>query len=113
MKPRIAAITGKLEDTLISMADGPVIIGRQAGATELEVMTKVGWLRSEMDIAYRMHLGAVVQAVDGAPVSAILESGVLSSFPFERPRGPLSAPAQGGRRVGGALHEPFREGMIG
>src|SRR5205807_4133128 len=33
MKPRIAAITGKLEDTLISMADGPVIIGRQAGAT--------------------------------------------------------------------------------
>src|SRR5581483_9664906 len=33
MKPRIAAITGKLEDTLISMAEGPVIIGRQAGAT--------------------------------------------------------------------------------
>ncbi len=33
MKPRIAAITGKLEDTHISMVDGPVIIGRQAGAT--------------------------------------------------------------------------------
>src|ERR1041385_7086816 len=33
MKPRIAPITGKLEDTLISMAEGPVIIGRQAGAT--------------------------------------------------------------------------------
>ncbi len=33
MKPRIAAITGKLEDTNISMIDGPVIIGRQAGAT--------------------------------------------------------------------------------
>ncbi len=38
MKPRIAAITGKLEDTLISMADGPVIIGRQAGAT-LQIST--------------------------------------------------------------------------
>ncbi len=33
MKPRIAAITGKLEDTVISMAEGPVLIGRQAGAT--------------------------------------------------------------------------------
>jgi Nif-specific regulatory protein len=33
MKPRIAAITGKLEDTVISMTDGPVLIGRQAGAT--------------------------------------------------------------------------------
>jgi Nif-specific regulatory protein len=33
MKPRIAAITGKLEDTVISMSDGPVLIGRQAGAT--------------------------------------------------------------------------------
>ena len=33
MKPRIAAITGKLEDTVISMNEGPVLIGRQAGAT--------------------------------------------------------------------------------
>lgn len=33
MKPRIAAITGKLDDTNISMTEGPVIIGRQAGAT--------------------------------------------------------------------------------
>lgn len=33
MKPRIAAITGKLDDTVISMNEGPVIIGRQAGAT--------------------------------------------------------------------------------
>jgi Nif-specific regulatory protein len=32
MKPRIAAITGKLEDTVISMTEGPVLIGRQAGA---------------------------------------------------------------------------------
>src|ERR1051325_4099513 len=33
MKPRIAAITGKLDDTVISMTEGPVLIGRQAGAT--------------------------------------------------------------------------------
>src|ERR1700750_2834365 len=33
MKPRIAAITGKLDDTVISMTEGPVVIGRQAGAT--------------------------------------------------------------------------------
>jgi pSer/pThr/pTyr-binding forkhead associated (FHA) protein len=33
MKPRIAAITGKLEDTVISMNAGPVLIGRQSGAT--------------------------------------------------------------------------------
>lgn len=33
MKPRIAAITGKLEDTVISMNEGPVLIGRQTGAT--------------------------------------------------------------------------------
>jgi len=33
MKPRIAAITGRLEDTVISMTQGPVLIGREAGAT--------------------------------------------------------------------------------
>jgi len=33
MRPRLAAITGKLEDTVISMNEGPVLIGRQAGAT--------------------------------------------------------------------------------
>ena len=33
MKPRIAAISGKLEDTIISMNEGPVLIGRQTGAT--------------------------------------------------------------------------------
>jgi deoxyribose-phosphate aldolase len=50
---------------------------RQAGASEVEVMTKVGWLRSAMDIAYRMHLAAVVQGSD-APVRAVLEVGALS-----------------------------------
>lgn len=32
MKPRLAAITGKLKDTVIAMNDGPVLIGRQTGA---------------------------------------------------------------------------------
>jgi deoxyribose-phosphate aldolase len=41
-------------------------------------MAKVGWLRSEMDIAYRMHLAAVVGAADGAPVKAVLETAMLS-----------------------------------
>lgn len=32
MKPRLAAITGKLKDTVIAMNEGPVLIGRQTGA---------------------------------------------------------------------------------
>ena len=32
MKPRLAAITGKLKDTVIAMTEGPVLIGRQTGA---------------------------------------------------------------------------------
>src|SRR2546423_4481938 len=33
MKPRLAAITGRLKDTVISMNEGPVLIGRQTGAS--------------------------------------------------------------------------------
>lgn len=51
---------------------------RHAGAEEIDVMAKVGWLRSEMDIAYRMHLAAVVGAADGAPVKAVLETSMLT-----------------------------------
>lgn len=51
---------------------------RRAGAQEIDVMAKVGWLRSEMDIAYRMHLAAVVGAADGAPVKAVLETSLLT-----------------------------------
>ncbi|HEY3209097.1 MAG TPA: deoxyribose-phosphate aldolase [Actinomycetota bacterium] len=51
---------------------------RHAGADEIDVMAKVGWLRSEMDIAYRMHLAAVVGAADGAPVKAVLETVMLT-----------------------------------
>ncbi len=52
---------------------------RQAGAHEIDVMTKVGWLRSEMDVAYRQHLAAVVKAAEGIPVKAMLEAMLLTA----------------------------------
>jgi deoxyribose-phosphate aldolase len=52
---------------------------RQAGAHEIDVMTKVGWLRSEMDVAYRQHLAAVVKAAEGIPVKAMLEADLLNA----------------------------------
>jgi deoxyribose-phosphate aldolase len=51
---------------------------RRAGADEIDVMTKVGWLKSEMDVAYRQHVAAVVKAAGGAPVTAVLETGLLT-----------------------------------
>lgn len=48
------------------------------GAQEIDVMTKVGWLRSGMEAEYRDHLAAVVSAADGAPVKAMLEAGLLA-----------------------------------
>jgi deoxyribose-phosphate aldolase len=50
----------------------------RSGAQEIDVMTKVGWLRSGMEAEYRDHLAAVVSAADGAPVKAMLEAGLLS-----------------------------------
>jgi deoxyribose-phosphate aldolase len=52
---------------------------RQAGADEIDVMTKVGWLKSEMDVAYRQHLAAVVKAAEGIPVKAMLEVTLLTA----------------------------------
>jgi deoxyribose-phosphate aldolase len=57
----------------------------RSGAHEIDVMTKVGWLRSGMEAAYRDHLAAVVSAADGAPVKAMLEAGLLA--PDELARG--------------------------
>ncbi len=50
----------------------------RSGAQEIDVMTKVGWLRSGMEAEYRDHLAAVVSAADGAPVKAMLEAGLLA-----------------------------------
>jgi deoxyribose-phosphate aldolase len=51
---------------------------RQAGADQIDVMTKVGWLRSGMDAEYGAHLAAVVDAAAGAPVKAMLEAFLLA-----------------------------------
>src|SRR5438105_9289307 len=51
---------------------------RDLGADEIDVMTKVGWLRSGMESEYRDHLAAAVKAADGIPVKAMLEAVYLS-----------------------------------
>jgi deoxyribose-phosphate aldolase len=50
----------------------------RAGAEEIDVMTKVGWLKSEMDLAYRQHLAAVVKVAEGVPVKAMVEAALLT-----------------------------------
>src|SRR5439155_4934474 len=47
-------------------------------------MTKVGWLKSELDAEYREHLAAVVKAADGAPVKAMLEAVYLTAEELAR-----------------------------
>jgi deoxyribose-phosphate aldolase len=51
---------------------------RMAGADEIDVMTKVGWLKSGMDVEYAEHLVSVVAAGEGVPVKAMLEAVLLS-----------------------------------
>ena len=57
---------------------------RELGADEIDVMTKVGWLRSGMDAEYRDHLAALVAAAAGAPVKAMLEAGLLTATELAR-----------------------------
>jgi len=57
---------------------------RDLGADEIDVMTKVGWLKSELDAEYREHLAAVVKAADGAPVKAMLEAVYLTAEELAR-----------------------------
>ena len=49
-----------------------------SGADAIDVMTKVGWLKSGMPAEYRDHLAAVVGAADGRVVKAMLEAALLS-----------------------------------
>ena len=49
-----------------------------AGADEVDMMTKVGWLKSNMHAEYRNHLAAVVKAAEGNVVKAMLEAALLS-----------------------------------
>ena len=52
---------------------------REAGADQLDVMTKVGWLKSGMEAEYRDHLAAVVGAFQDRPVKAMLEAALLTA----------------------------------
>jgi deoxyribose-phosphate aldolase len=54
------------------------------GATQIDVMTKVGWLKTGMDIEYRDHLASVVAAADGVPVKAMLEASLLTEEELAR-----------------------------
>jgi deoxyribose-phosphate aldolase len=55
-----------------------------AGAHQVDVMTKVGWLRSGMDAEYTDHLASVVQAVAEVPVKAMLEAALLTADELAR-----------------------------
>lgn len=46
---------------------------RAAGADDVDVMTKVGWLKSGMVREYREHLSRVAEAFEGGTVRALME----------------------------------------
>lgn len=50
----------------------------EAGAHQIDIMTKVGWLKSGMHTEYRDHLASVVEAAGGEVVKAMLEVALLS-----------------------------------
>lgn len=54
------------------------------GAREVDVVCKIGYLRSGMDDAFRAHLAAVVEAADGAITKVILECALLSDEELAR-----------------------------
>jgi deoxyribose-phosphate aldolase len=54
------------------------------GAQEIDVMTKVGWLKSGMESEYAAHLAAVVASAGGLPVKAMLELTLLAPAELAR-----------------------------
>lgn len=54
------------------------------GAREVDVVCKIGYLRSGMDDAFRAHLAAVVEAAGGAVTKVILECALLSNEELAR-----------------------------
>lgn len=50
----------------------------ESGAEQIDVMTKVGWLKSGMHAEYRHHLAAIVDAAEGRVVKAMLEAALLT-----------------------------------
>jgi deoxyribose-phosphate aldolase len=56
----------------------------ETGARQIDVMTKVGWLKSGMEAEYTDHLASVVEAVGGVPVKAMLEAALLTADELAR-----------------------------
>jgi deoxyribose-phosphate aldolase len=54
------------------------------GAQEIDVMTKVGWLKSGMESEYAAHLASVVAVVGRVPVKAMLEVALLTPTELAR-----------------------------
>jgi len=54
------------------------------GAAEIDVVCKIGFLRSAMDDAFHAHLAAVVEAAHGAVSKVILECALLSDDELAR-----------------------------
>ena len=65
------------------------------GADEIDAVVQIGWLASGRREQVIDDVRAVVEAADGRPVKAILETGLLS--PSSSP-GPPSAPSEGAPR---------------
>jgi deoxyribose-phosphate aldolase len=70
-------------DTTEIVARG-VMDALSRGAAEVDVMTKVGWLKSGMEAGYRDHLAEIVAAANGAPVKAMLEVALLKEAELVR-----------------------------
>jgi deoxyribose-phosphate aldolase len=54
------------------------------GAQEIDVMTKVGWLKSGMESEYAAHLASVVTLAGRVPVKAMLEVALLTPAELAR-----------------------------
>jgi len=54
------------------------------GAAEIDVVCKIGFLRSRMYDAFQAHLAAVVEAAGGALTKVILESALLTDHELAR-----------------------------
>ncbi|GAA2648132.1 deoxyribose-phosphate aldolase [Paractinoplanes durhamensis] len=63
--------------TVIKVAETELAI--EQGATEVDMVINVGWLRSGNIAAVENEIGAVVRAAGGAPVKVILENAYLTN----------------------------------
>jgi deoxyribose-phosphate aldolase len=72
---------GGLSTDSVTRAAGEAV---RLGAQELDVMTKVGWLKSGMESEYAAHLASVVAVVGRVPVKAMLEVALLTPAELAR-----------------------------